>query len=119
GITRLLGVLAELNNDEDGLVLPAQVAPFQVYLIDLTDTGKGEQLYKQLSADGFEVLFDDRSRTAGEKFAESDLIGIPIRLVYSNKTAKEQSVELKKRSEKDTQLVKLTDITHKLGQILS
>lgn len=85
GISRLLGVLAEVNHDEKGLVWPKEVAPFAVHLIELGEK-KGEKLYQELVKMGVEVLYDDRDLGAGAKFADSDLIGIPVRLVISEKT---------------------------------
>jgi prolyl-tRNA synthetase len=119
GITRLLATLAEVYHDEHGLKLPSQLAPFQIYLADLTDSQKGEALEKELTEAGFEVLYDDRPVTPGEKFTDADLIGCPIRLVYSAKTAAENAVELKLRSDSQTELVKLDELVRKIQQILS
>ncbi|MEX1052020.1 MAG: aminoacyl--tRNA ligase-related protein [Patescibacteria group bacterium] len=132
GITRLLATLAEVYHDENGLKLPVQVAPFQVYLVDLTsgkmanesganltDGSTGEKLEKELDEAGIEVLYDDRAVSAGEKFTDADLIGAPIRLVYSQKTAEENAVELKLRSDSQTKLVGLTELTSKVRQLLS
>lgn len=119
GITRLLATLTEVYHDEHGLKLPAQVAPFQVYLIDLTNGQVGEKLEKELSEAGIEVLYDDRTVSAGEKFIDADLIGMPIRLVYSTKTAAENAVELKLRSDSQTELVKLPELTSKIKHLLS
>lgn len=120
GITRLLGVLAELNNDEFGLKLPAQVAPFQVTLLDLTTEGKtGEQLYLSLAKAGYEVLYDDREEPAGSKLVEADLIGVPIRLVYSQKTAQEGKVEVKDRRTGEVLLVPIEEVVGKIAKILT
>ena len=110
GITRALATLAEIYNDDEGLKLPAQVAPFHVHLIDLTDGKKGEELEKILEKEGIEVLNDDRDIPAGQKFADAELIGCPIRLVYSNKTAQQDSIEFKERAINNTELVKLDRI---------
>ncbi len=119
GITRLLATLAEVYHDEHGLKLPAQVAPFQVYLTDLTDGQAGERLEKELIEAGFDVLYDDRAVSPGEKFIDADLIGAPIRLVYSSKTAAENAVELKLRSDSQAELVKLNELVGRIQQILS
>lgn len=66
---------------------------------------------KKLTKQGAEVLYDDRELSAGEKFAEADLIGIPYRLVVSEKTLKEDSVEIKKRNEKETKLIKISEMS--------
>lgn len=112
GSTRVMGTVAEIFNDEYGLVWPQSLSPFDIHLVDL-GTGKGEDIYKELTETGFEVLLDDREASAGEKFADADLIGIPWRVVISKKTLEKDSVEIQKRGEKESQLVaqdKLTDI---------
>lgn len=98
GIGRLLACLAEEYNDEGGLCLPISVAPYQVHLISLLkDTEVAEKIYEDLTKAGIEVLFDDRKETAGVKFADADLIGIPIRLTLGNRSFKEGKVEVKYR----------------------
>jgi prolyl-tRNA synthetase len=119
GITRLLGTIAELFHDQNGLVLPKQVAPFQVYLIDLTNSKDGVGLYNTLTKAGFEVLFDDRELPAGAKFVEADLIGIPVRLVLSPKTKAENAVELKERSSDTSTVVSLKEVSKALEKIFS
>ncbi|MBI4038096.1 hypothetical protein HY387_00375 [Candidatus Daviesbacteria bacterium] len=115
GISRTMGALVEIYHDEKGIIWPEAVAPFQVHLVGLD--GLGEREYKLLQAEGMEVLFDDRQVSAGEKFADSDLIGIPYRVVISKKTTplrqgfEEQSkLEIKKRSEKQTQFLTLKEL---------
>ena len=115
GLSRLMAAIIELNNDDMGIVWPEEVAPFQVHLICLGSDGRikkdTEQLYAQLKKEGFDVLYDDReNKSVGEKFAESDLIGIPIRIVVSEKTLKEKSVEVKRRNQKKEQLVKINNL---------
>lgn len=119
GITRLLGTISELFHDQNGLVLPKQVAPFQVYLIDLTNSKDGVELYNTLTKAGFEVLFDDRELPAGAKFVEADLIGIPVRLVLSPKTKAENAVELKERSSDTSTVVSLNEVSKALEKIFS
>lgn len=111
GITRLLGVLAEVNNDEKGLIWPTNVAPFDVHLIEIGD-GKGKKVYEKLKSHNIEVLYDDRDLGAGAKFADSDLIGIPVRLVVSAKTG--DSVEWKERKSSDVSLVSESQLLEKL-----
>lgn len=115
GISRLLGTLAELFNDEKGLKLPRQVAPFDVYLVDLTDSKVGSQLEKELEAAGMSVLYDDRDETASVKLVESDLLGIPMRVLYSQKTAQEGKIEIKDRSSGRIKLINKEDLTKNLG----
>lgn len=112
GLGRLLGTIVEVNHDERGIIWPKAVAPFQVHLLCLgKDKIKttSDKIYKTLLSKGIEVLYDDReSKQAGEKFAESDLLGIPYRVVVSEKTLAKKSVEFKERDKKDFKLVKLT-----------
>lgn len=105
GVTRIMGVIAETMSDEKGLVWPSSVAPFSLHLLLLSkdkesDTYKNaEELYKKLTKMGVEVLFDDRDVSPGEKFADSDLIGIPLRVVVSEKSLQAGGVEIKERQE--------------------
>lgn len=103
GISRLMGVLAEHFSDDKGLNWPINVAPYTVYLISIGDDEKVlsscSQLYKDLNDKGIEVLYDDRDVSAGEKFGDADLLGIPYRLVISSKTIKEGKAEIKKRGQ--------------------
>lgn len=105
GVTRLMGVLAEHFADEKGMVWPEAVAPFAVHLISLNQDEEAEKIYKQLTEKGVEVLFDDRDVRAGEKFADSDLIGIPWRIVVSGKSLEKGGVEVKRRSEDKSEIV--------------
>ncbi len=107
GPSRILGSIIEVSHDERGMIWPGAVAPFGVHLIALGDDksviGKAEKLYKKLQKMGIEVLYDDRDVSPGAKFADSDLIGIPHRLVVSKKTG--TKVEYKKRSSSKTHLL--------------
>ncbi len=126
GVGRAMGTIVEVHHDEKGIIWPESVAPFRVHLIELLGkdetTAKkvkdeAEALYKNLSAKGVEVLYDDRAdKTAGEKFADADLIGIPWRVVVSEKTLKEKSVEIKQRSVSNAELVKLTEAVQTLAK---
>ena len=91
GITRLMGLLVEKFADERGIVWPEEVAPFRVHLVELANDNpdvqtEAAELYRELTSAGIEVLWDDRDVRAGEKFADSDLLGIPLRVVVSEKT---------------------------------
>lgn len=110
GTSRLVGTIAELFNDKSGLMWPASVAPFNMHLISLIkDNKSADKVYKELTDAGTEVLYDDRADvSAGEKFADADLIGIPIRAVVSEKTG--DKIEIKKRVEKDVKLIETKDI---------
>jgi prolyl-tRNA synthetase len=115
GVSRAMGVIVEKCNDERGIVWPASVAPFQVHLVSLTSkkddiqasiSTESQKLYDGLVAVGVEVLWDDRTdASAGEKFADADLIGIPLRLVVSEKTLAQSSVEWKERSSTEAKMV--------------
>ena len=105
GVGRLLACLAENYYDEKGLSLPISVAPMQVHLVSLVkDAEVGESLYNQLTQAGVEVLYDDRKESAGVKFADADLIGLPIRMTLGNRSLKEGKVEVKLRSNLDETL---------------
>ena len=110
GPGRLMGTIAEIWSDKNGLVWPDSVAPFAMHLVALFDK-EGEvkkaadQLYEKLTKKGVEVLYDDRDTGAGEKFGDADLIGIPQRLVISAKTLKENSVEKKDRRTEKVEMV--------------
>ncbi len=113
GTSRLMGTLAEIYHDEAGLIWPAGVAPFSVHLVVLNQESgirnRGENIYQELIDAGIDVLYDDRADiSAGEKFADADLIGIPIRAVVSERTG--DKIEIKKRTEKKTKLIDAKDI---------
>ena len=104
GPARIMGVIAEVLSDDKGLIWSASIAPYSVHLIVLGKNKDGEAykqaeyLYKQLTDSHVEVLFDDRELQAGEKFADSDLIGIPMRVVVSDKSLTLGGVEVKERA---------------------
>ncbi len=114
GVTRLMGVLAEIFADTKGMIWPKEVAPFAVHLVRLGDSpdtvSSADALYKKLQAQKTDVLYDDRDLRAGEKFADSDLIGIPIRLVISDKTVAEDKVEVKMRGESESSLISIDKV---------
>ena len=109
GISRVMGAIVEVSHDDRGIIWPESVAPFQVHLVGLdleaeSVKREAERVYKLLQAESVEVLFDDRTDvSAGAKFADADLIGIPYRIVISKKTG--GKLEVKRRSEKTTQFV--------------
>lgn len=108
GITRVMGVIVEKFSDEKGIVWPESVAPFAVHLVQLGESAKdeAEKLYDELSSKGIEVLFDDREDVqAGEKFADADLIGIPYRVVVSERSLKSGGYEVKGRTEETSKVV--------------
>jgi len=111
GPSRVMGTIAEIFNDEKGLIWPESVAPYQIHLIglDLFDENikkQAEDLYQKLLDKNIEVLFDDRiDVTAGAKFADADLIGIPTRLVISKRSLEKGGIERKKRNEPQSEIV--------------
>lgn len=106
GIGRLMGMVVELSSDEKGIIWPESVAPFDLHLVCL-NTGNEEvldqanKIYDSLKKNGYEVLFDDRDKQAGEKFADSDLIGIPKRIIVSKKTLVSGTHEVVDRSSQE------------------
>jgi prolyl-tRNA synthetase len=115
GISRLIGVIVEKFNDENGIIWPESVAPFRIHLLALSGVD-GNAVYESLQRAGIEVLYDDRDISAGQKFAEADLIGIPWRAVVSPKLG-EGKIELKKRGEKESRVVEIGDIKELLKTI--
>ena len=111
GMTRLIGVLAEIYNDKKGLKWPVEVAPFKAHLVGL-DLEQSKNVYKKLIENDIDVLFDDREVSAGIKLADCDLIGIPYRLVVSQKSG--DKIELKKRNEEKTELLSIEETINKL-----
>ncbi len=120
GIGRTLAAIVEKHNDEKGIMWPENIAPFKVHLIALGGKDEAvnkaaENLYNDLQSKGIEVLYDDREEvTAGAKFADSDLIGIPFRVIISGKTLSENKIELKMRNEKESALITQYELLEKL-----
>jgi len=102
GVGRLLACLAEEYHDDKGLMLPISVSPYQVHLVSLVkDPEVGEKIYKELQDNGIEVLYDDRKESAGVKFADADLIGIPVRITVGNRSLQQGKAEVKLRTDLD------------------
>lgn len=99
GPARVMGTIAETLSDDKGLVWPEAVAPYQVHLLSLGVDEKAAEIYEALTAAGIEVLYDDRETTAGAKFAESDLLGLPYRVVIGKRSLESGKAEVKKRTE--------------------
>ncbi len=119
GPSRVMGSIVEVHHDDRGMVWPKEVAPFHVALVSLASKDVSmrekieetcESLTRDLEERGVDVLWDDRDASAGEKFADADLIGIPLRLVVSEKTLQEDAIEWKERRETDARLVSISDI---------
>ena len=115
GITRLMGVLVEKFSDEKGIVWPEAVSPFKVHLVVLGDDQKvkdeAEKLYNDLVLSKIEVLFDDRVGVSnGEKLNDADLLGMPIRVLVSEKSLSAGGCEYKKRNEKDSAVMSFAEV---------
>jgi len=129
GIGRLMGVIVEYFADDKGLMWPKEIAPYQVHLISLVSKDEvlndrirqvAEDLHRDFEKDGVEVLWDERDNVSpGAKFGDADLIGIPLRLVVSERTLKEDSIEWKLRSDDNSQLVKLQDVMEEVKTFVS
>ncbi len=112
GITRLMGTIVECFSDEKGIIWPEAVAPFRIHILSLHRSEEDDafvtakDLYEKLLAKGVEVIFDDReNKTPGEKFSDADLIGIPTRIVVSEKSLANGGIEIKKRNESESKIV--------------
>jgi prolyl-tRNA synthetase len=114
GPTRLMGTLVECFADDKGIVWPEAVAPFRVHLISLSQDEEAEKIYQKLTDAGVEVLFDDRDMGAGAKFADSDLIGIPYRVVVGKKSLEQGGVEVKGRKEETGVIMTVDALLEKL-----
>ena len=117
GLGRLLGTIVEINHDDKGIIWPKSVAPFLVHLIEIKSDKKNikataNKIYQELKKNGIQVLYDDRQdKSAGEKFAEADLMGIPFRVVVSEKTLAKNSVEVKERNKNTARLIKIKQLS--------
>ena len=108
GPGRVMGTIVETMADDKGLIWPENIAPFDVHLISIGDVKeKADALYQKLADEGVEVLYDDRDTSAGEKLADSDLIGIPKRIVISEKSLSAGGVEVKMRRESESTIEKI------------
>ncbi len=114
GVSRILATLAEAHRDEKGLIWPAEVAPFDVHLLQLdTDevcTQAAQRLYEELSARGLDVLWDERNERPGSKFAEAELFGIPLHVVIGKATKATGEVELQSRRDKVKETLSVEDV---------
>lgn len=121
GVGRLLACLAEEYSDDSGLKLPLAVAPYKVHIVSLVkDNEVPVKIYEELIDAGIDVLLDDRKDSAGVKFNDADLIGIPVRIVIGNRTLKQGAVEIKLRTGNgDSEQVPLTELRQKVSDILA
>jgi len=115
GVSRVMGTIVELLSDDKGIVWPVNIAPYHVYLVSIGESDQvreaSDNLYKLLTDQGVLVLYDDRTDVrAGEKFADADLLGIPYRVVISDRTLENQQFEVKKRTDTDPQMLGQEDV---------
>lgn len=112
GLGRNMGAIVEVSHDDRGIIWPKEVSPFDVHLVGLSE--KANEAYEKLGKEGLDVLYDDRDVSAGEKFATADLIGIPYRLVVSEKTG--DKIEIKMRESEETELLDFSGLLQKLRE---
>jgi prolyl-tRNA synthetase len=115
GPTRLMGTIVEVLSDAKGIIWPESVAPYAVHIVSITNGNEdvkkeADHLYDMLNENGIDALYDDRDVRAGEKFVDSDLIGIPLRLVVSEKTMSEGAIEVVKRADGTTSMIPESNI---------
>lgn len=123
GVSRTLAAAVEQNYDEDGIVWPKNIAPYHVIIVpisvrDAEQMKAAETIYQDLEKRGIEVVLDDRNERAGVKFKDADLIGFPVRLTIGKKTTEKGLVELKYRSEKESQDVPLEEIIDRVVEFI-
>ena len=120
GPTRVMGTWVEVSHDEKGIIWNKEIAPFDVHLVEISNsnsqiTNKCEQIYSELNKQGIEVLWDDRNLPAGQKFADADLIGIPVRLVVSERNG--DKIEWKGRTFEKSELLSLDQVVGRLTSL--
>ncbi len=122
GLGRLLACVVEANHDERGIIWPMSVAPYHIYIVALGASSSVKEqasaLYSDLTAKGFEVVLDDRDESAGVKFNDADLLGMPVRITLSERSLKAGGVELKMRTEKSPRIVTLSELEGELKRII-
>ncbi len=125
GAGRLMAVVIEQHHDEHGIVWPVEIAPYQVHLINLghdaseETTQIAQTLYADLSAQGFEVLYDDRDERAGVKFNDADLIGLPVRVTVSSRSLTQGGVEVKRRDASERAIILLDNLVSEICHLLN
>ncbi|MFP3853398.1 MAG: proline--tRNA ligase [Anaerolineales bacterium] len=120
GTGRLLASIAEEHHDEEGLIWPISIAPFEIHLLSLRGGEEAaEQLYQVLVDRGREVLFDDRDESPGVKFADADLIGLPIRVTVSKRSLEAGGFEVKRRDQDDSEIVGIEETPEALDSLIA
>jgi prolyl-tRNA synthetase len=122
GLGRMIACVVEQNHDENGIIWPATVAPFHIHLVTLGESedvkAMGEELYETMLERGFEVLYDDRDASAGVKFNDADLLGMPLRITVSQRNLADGAVEMKLRREREPFLVDVAEIYDRARAII-
>lgn len=123
GVNRIIASVIETSNDKDGIIWPASVAPYRIVIIALNIDSKkvketAEDIYERLMKAGHDVLFDDRSESAGVKFKDVDLIGIPVKIIVGERNAKKGMVEIKLRKTGEVKEVLVKDIEAELAKLV-
>ncbi len=118
GPGRLMGTVVETHNDDKGIIWPDSIAPFDIHLVELNSENskvkeKAEEIYKKLS-ETKEVLWDDREARAGEKFADADLIGIPLQIIVSERGLEAGTLEVKNRATGEVKNVDIDRLTEEM-----
>ena len=120
GVGRLLACVAEEHNDENGLIWPVSIAPYQVYLLALASLEEqATQLYEDLRSAGLEVLYDDRQESLGSKFKDADLMGMPVRLTLTTRSLENGGVEIKERRSGESNVVPVEEVVDTVRQKVS
>ena len=124
GVGRLLAAAIEQNHDDKGIIFPPTIAPYQVHLIALQSTNiqvreETEALERRLEQDGLEVLYDDREKSPGVKFNDADLLGLPVRVVVSERTLREQAAEVKRRKDQEALLIPQVEVVGRVKELLA
>jgi prolyl-tRNA synthetase len=120
GITRLMGIIVEYFSDDKGIVWPEVIAPAKTIIIRIGDSPKitelADKLYKTIQSKGVDVIYDDRDLRPGEKFSDADLLGIPSRIIVSDKTVESKTFEFKSRTSDDSSYISESDLLAKLSK---
>lgn len=124
GVTRVLAAAIEQNHDDKGIIFPLPIAPYQIHLVALNNNEHSviqaaDALYADLNSKGFEVLYDDRIESAGVKFNDVDLLGLPVRLVLSSRTLANGETEIKLRNHQDPERIPLEGLSGRLASIFA
>ncbi len=123
GVSRTVAAIVEQHNDENGIIWPMSVAPYQAVVLilntkDQASVDLGEAAYKSLQKAGVDVLLDDREERAGVKFKDADLIGFPIKVIVGERNAAQGKIEVKKRTEVNSQVMPAAEITEAVQKIM-